>query len=761
MKTKILVSSLAAAAMALGMISFAASPVSAAVGDKFASGGLNYKVTAVDEVEVGDNHSVSGDIVIPGSVSDGTQTYTVTSISSKDNIAFAGAQITSIRIPSSVKVIGYQAFKGCGELKTVIFDDIDHSQLETIGDSYAFASCNSLSEITLPAKLDYIGAHTFYQCVDYFTKANLKTITFKGGMPRLNGTPDNATDNYVYTFLTDPNPDHLLNSNNTDLKGNGIPDFSLLDFYPSLAHPHDGSAAAKSWLDYETEYGESYGSGRIVFYVDYDCAGGSYNGNSKFTDDTHHLGDKFDVLVPTTSKPGCDFDGWYTSDGTKYDSSATGLAHDMSLTARWTPTGGQKYTVTFDSQGGTDVDPIKDVENGKKIDEPSPDPTRSGYKFGGWYKDAACTDAWDFDSDTVTGDITLYAKWTRTYTVRFDSQGGTDVASITDVVSGAKIHKPADPTRTDYVFGGWYKDAACTDAMAWDFDNDTVTGDITLHAKWTKSHTVKFDINAGADVTSPTSIPDQLVADGDQAARPTAPERDGYTLSDWFYNGAHYDFSTPVHEDMTLVAQWSTDGGVVYHTVTFNSDGGSAVQPQSVADGGLVSNPGTPAKSGYSFDGWFLGSAQSSYDFNTPVTGDITLTAHWTYVGGGTPPYYPYYPPTGPGSNGSVLFPNTPSTTVPSTGQPGTVTTPEQPPVPGGNNNQAGNNSSVTPTNPEVPQAVITNPPAAPAASTDVKTNPPTEDNSSPYMPLLALGLTAVSIIAAGVIRKRIKATGK
>lgn len=69
------------------------------------------------------------------------------------------------------------------------------------------------------------------------------------------------------------------------------------------------------------------------------------------------------------------------------------------------------YTVTFDSRGGSAVSPLTGVRQGETIAAPTP-PTRDGYTFGGWYRDVACTGAWDFKADTVAADITLYAKWT-------------------------------------------------------------------------------------------------------------------------------------------------------------------------------------------------------------------------------------------------------------------------------------------------------------------------------------------------------------
>lgn len=87
------------------------------------------------------------------------------------------------------------------------------------------------------------------------------------------------------------------------------------------------------------------------------------------------------------------------------------------------PDAGLTFTVTFDSQGGSAVS-SQTVASGSKATAPTT-PTRSGYTFGGWYKDAACTVEWDFGSDTVTGDLILYAKWTKN-----SSDDGNDYPSI-------------------------------------------------------------------------------------------------------------------------------------------------------------------------------------------------------------------------------------------------------------------------------------------------------------------------------------------
>ncbi len=138
-----------------------------------------------------------------------------------------------------------------------------------------------------------------------------------------------------------------------------------------------------------------------------------------------------------------------------------------------------KFIVTFDNEG-TRTTAI--IDNGVKLTAPAA-PTKEGYRFGGWYYDNNGGKAkWDFDKDTVTRAMTLTAKWVQTYTVAFDTNGGSAVAPVT-VDTGFTVTKPADPTKSGYTFGGWYKDS--TLQTPWDFANGTVTADTTLYAKWT------------------------------------------------------------------------------------------------------------------------------------------------------------------------------------------------------------------------------------------------------------------------------------
>jgi len=213
-------------------------------------------------------------------------------------------------------------------------------------------------------------------------------------------------------------------------------------------------------------------------------------------------------------------------------------------------------TVTFDSQGGSPVD-SQIVNHGEKVTKPTA-PTKEGYTFGGWYKEYECTNAWDFDTDTVTTKVTLYAKWTTTtYTVTFRPQGGNPVDSQI-VNHGEKVIRPTAPRRAGYTFAGWYKEYGCTNA--WDFDTDMVSSDITLYAKWTiNSYTVTFDSQDGSAVGSQTVGHCEKVT---KPANPTNIDTD-YVFDGWYEESEctnAWDFDTDmVSSDVTLYAKWTID----------------------------------------------------------------------------------------------------------------------------------------------------------------------------------------------------------
>ena len=210
------------------------------------------------------------------------------------------------------------------------------------------------------------------------------------------------------------------------------------------------------------------------------------------------------------------------------------------------------------------------------------------------------------------------------FTVSFDTGGGSDVKAQT-VRRGGTVSKPTDPTRAGYLFGGWYQGDA-----KYDFSTP-VSADLTLSAHWraypsAKVFTVSFDPGNGQMVSG------RSVRAGQAISEPKAPTRSGYSFDGWYTartGGSKYDFSTPVTADLNLYAHWTAVAPKTF-TVSFDTAGGSKVASQKVEDGAKASRPADPTRSGYSFDGWYKGG--SKYDFSTPVTADVTLTARWKAV---------------------------------------------------------------------------------------------------------------------------------
>ena len=128
-----------------------------------------------------------------------------------------------------------------------------------------------------------------------------------------------------------------------------------------------------------------------------------------------------------------------------------------------------------------------------------------------------------------------------------------------------------------------------------------------------------FDSKGGS------TVPRQRIPKNGLVTQPTNPTKTGYTFSEWDKGLSAYNFSTPVTSNFTLDAKWTINE----YTVTFDSDGGSSVTAQTVEYGSKATEPDpAPTKSDYTFAGWTL--SGEAYDFDTPVTADITLVATWT-----------------------------------------------------------------------------------------------------------------------------------
>ena len=200
------------------------------------------------------------------------------------------------------------------------------------------------------------------------------------------------------------------------------------------------------------------------------------------------------------------------------------------------------------------------------------------------------------------------------YTVTFDSKGGSAVTS--QAVSSVAT-EPDAPTREGYDFQYWY---TTDENVPYDFDTE-VTGDLTLNAKWEpKEYTVEFDTMGG------TQIANQTVAYG-QCIPAVTTTLEGYDFQYWYTTNENtaFNVTTLITADITLHAKWK----VKQYTITYNSDGGSAVASKTVDYNTVVNAPANPTREGYNFEYWYTANQDTAFNFSTPITQDITLIAKW------------------------------------------------------------------------------------------------------------------------------------
>ena len=267
---------------------------------------------------------------------------------------------------------------------------------------------------------------------------------------------------------------------------------------------------------------------------------------------------------------------------------------------------GRECTVTFDSHGGSAVEAVLQYE---KFYISTPEtPIREGYRFDGWYlTDSYLTEQKVKFPYQVDGDRTLHAKWVKRCTIKFDTkEGGTE---IPDVVQdeGYTVAKPADPTRENYRFAGWYLGGS-----EYNFDS-VVSQDLTIEAKWVLQCYLVFDLGYGEESnvyykTAPKDI--GLTVGTDELKK--NPSRAGFKFMGWYTEKdgqgtkIEDDKFPYVLEKMETVfyAYWKES-----FTIVFAADNEtSETSDVAVLKGDAITEqeaPDTPVYENYRFDGWF------------------------------------------------------------------------------------------------------------------------------------------------------------
>ena len=345
-----------------------------------------------------------------------------------------------------------------------------------------------------------------------------------------------------------------------------------------------------------------------LYTVTLDANGGTFDASgSTVAQDTMQVtyGGNFEQM-PIPRYKGYFFRGWYDEQwgGRQYgDEDGRGTytydkTEDCTLYALWEEA--PLCTVTFNPNGGTltGAETCQEKQN-ERIQRPYEEPIREGYYFRGWYKDADCTQMWDFD-DPIPGNMTLYAGWDiLSYVIRVRLENGEQDIIINQNY-GTPVTVPDDPTREGYTFIGW--DIPFPAKMP-----AKIT---TITAQWTiNQYTITFDTAGGSEI-------DSIEQDYDTAiTAPDAPTKEGYTFIGW-------DTTVPKKmpaKDMTVKARWQINR----YKITFDTDGGSEIDPIEQDYDTAITAPDNPTKEGYAFIDW-----DTTVPAKMPAR-DMTIKALW------------------------------------------------------------------------------------------------------------------------------------
>ncbi|MCR5267875.1 MAG: InlB B-repeat-containing protein, partial [Lachnospiraceae bacterium] len=314
--------------------------------------------------------------------------------------------------------------------------------------------------------------------------------------------------------------------------------------------------------------------------------------------------------LPTPTRPGYDFDGWFTlsSGGSKVEEGdPVTITSNQTLYAHWTV---KSFTVTFNANGGNCSTSSKQVTYGSTYPT-LPTPTYSGYRFDGWYTDATGgMKVQAGDTVTITANQTLYAHWTKLITVTLKpnmtgtmSGGSFNVTSLQLPQGGKYTGLPttARTSPTGYTFEAWYTSSSGGTKIT---QNTTLisNNDHTVYAHWTgKSVTVYFDAGTGASCSTTS----KTVTYGQSYGTLPQPAKTNFQFAGWEdANGDPVTETSIVNSANahTLYARWT--GKSI--TVTLNAKGGTGAPSSiNVTYGGTYTGLVNPTRPGYNFDGWW------------------------------------------------------------------------------------------------------------------------------------------------------------
>ncbi len=283
-------------------------------------------------------------------------------------------------------------------------------------------------------------------------------------------------------------------------------------------------------------------------------------------------------------------------------------------------------TVTYDKNGGSGSNYTRSIAYGSnygKVDNP----TRTGYNFAGWFTaKSGGSQVTETTKMQQTANHTLYARWSpKTFTVSFNSQGGSTVSSKTVIYDGT-YGTLVNPQKTGYTFTGWYT-AASGGSQVTASTKVKITANQVLYAHWAaNTYTVTFK-------DGDTTVSTTTVTYGSTYGTLPTRTKTGYENAKWYTatsGGSQITASTKVTitANQTLYARWTAEK----YTVTFK-DGSTTVSTATVTYGSTYGTLPTRTKTGYENAKWYTatsGGSQITASTKVTITGNQTLYARWT-----------------------------------------------------------------------------------------------------------------------------------
>lgn len=289
--------------------------------------------------------------------------------------------------------------------------------------------------------------------------------------------------------------------------------------------------------------------------------------------------------------------------------------------------------VTFNTNGGDTANTQIYALKGQMVSEAIP-PEKKDCEFVGWYDNKACTgEPWDFTTDRVSSDMTLYAGWLqngKSLVVNYNANGGKCDKEKSLVPFNGTITDLPTPKMEGYRFLGWFDESGKQYTSSTKVTDDN----LALTAKWeVQGLSITFDANGGScDKT------EMKVTYGKKAGKLPEPTRDGYSFLGWYYtrNSQEYALTsdTTITSSISAYAKWDA----FEYMILLDARSGKCDEESVFAYcGEKIGDIPTPTRKGYYFGGWYTkpgGNGTLYTDKSLMPSKDFTLYAKWTKISG-------------------------------------------------------------------------------------------------------------------------------